>query len=100
MQKLYLFLFTGFIICNLSVAQNLETIVQEKKAAKLFRTDEILPIKLSYSSKDIKQKTNDSTYIKTDVTYKDADGTWKTMKIEIRARGGFRRENCYFTRPD
>ena len=55
-----------------------------------------MSIKLNYSTKRIKKDTNDSTYIKTVLSYKLEDGSWKDLNVELRARGNFRRNNCYF----
>ncbi len=71
--------------------------LQISKASKLFRSEQILPIKWTYSNREIKRKTNDSTYIKAVLTYKSEDGKWVDLETEIRARGGFRRLNCYYT---
>ena len=54
-----------------------------------------MEIKLNYSNKDMKKKTNDSTYIKTDLEY-NYQNEWKTIPVELRARGNFRRAKCYF----
>ncbi len=96
-KKLYLLLFAWFFLSNLTLAQNTDLSKQEKQPAKLFRTEQTLSIKWTYSSKDIKQKTNDSTYIESKISYKKEDGSWESMEIELRARGNFRRANCYFT---
>ena len=95
-QIFYLFLLTYFLIINNSYSQ--DTINSENigKVTKLFRSQEVLPIKLSYSNKDVKRNTNDSTFIKTDLSYKEDDGTWNTLEVDLRARGFFRRRTCYF----
>jgi hypothetical protein len=68
---------------------------QNSKSA-LFSSKDLLPIKWSYSNRDIKKNTNDSTYIKTVMSYQDGDGSWNAMDVELRARGNFRLKNCYF----
>ena len=95
-QLFYLFLLTYFLITYNSYTQDIKNSENIEKVTKLFKTQEILPIKLSYSNKDIKRNTNDSTFIKTDLSYKQDDGTWKTFEIDLRARGDFRRKTCYF----
>jgi hypothetical protein len=69
------------------------------KVSKLFRTSTALPIQMSYSNKDLKKLTNDSTYLNLVVTYSDIEenDTLKTLPVRVRARGNFRRKNCYFT---
>jgi len=95
-QIFYLFLLTYFIIINNSYSQDTINSENIKKVTKLFRSQEILPIKLNYSNKDVKRNTNDSTFIKTDLSYKQKDGTWKAFEVDLRARGYFRRRTCYF----
>ena len=95
-QLFYLFLLTFFLIISNSYTQDINNSKNIEKVTKLFRSQEILPIKLSFSNKDIKRNTNDSTFIKTDLSYKQEDGTWKTFEVDLRARGNFRRKNCYF----
>ncbi|HNB72337.1 MAG TPA: hypothetical protein PLS70_14555, partial [Acidobacteriota bacterium] len=62
----------------------------------LFRDQQPLDLKLRVSIKDIKKKTNDSTYLPSYLYSKSATGTWDSVKIGVRARGIFRRKNCYF----
>ncbi|MGB5263648.1 MAG: hypothetical protein WBN28_08605 [Lutimonas sp.] len=72
------------------------TSTEVKKAAKLFRSQEILPLKLSYSHKNIKEKTKDSTFIQTELSYSEEPGVWNTIPAELRTRGNYRLKNCYF----
>ena len=95
-QIFYLFLLSYFFQVHNSYTQDLEKSDQFDGVSKLFKSQEILPIKLNYSNKNVKKNTNDSTFIKTDLSYKKADGSWKTLAVELRARGNFRRANCYF----
>ena len=62
----------------------------------LFSNEEILPIKLSYSIKDLKRETNDSTYIESVLGFQDNNGSWQNIPIKIRARGNNRLKKCYF----
>jgi hypothetical protein len=62
----------------------------------LFQSEEVLPIKISYSTKQLKKDTNDSTYLKTPLAYLDEDEEWQTIEVEIRVRGNYRRANCDF----
>ena len=95
-QLFYLFLLTYFLIIGNSYTQEIKNSEKTEKVTRLFRSQEILPVKLSYSNKDIKRNTNDSTFIKTDLSYKQEDGTWKSFEVDLRARGYFRRRTCYF----
>lgn len=67
------------------------------KVSKLFRTSTVLPVQLSYSNRDLKKLTNDSTYINIDLTYLEDNDTLRTLPVRVRARGNFRRKNCYFS---
>jgi len=69
---------------------------QYQGVSELFRSNQILPIKLEYSNLDINKKTNDSTYLKTNLSYKVSDDSWKTFELKMRARGNFRRAKCYY----
>jgi hypothetical protein len=54
-----------------------------------------MEIKLNYSNKNVKKKTNDSTFIETDLNFMN-EGKWNTIPVRLRARGNFRRAKCYF----
>lgn len=54
-----------------------------------------MEIKLNYSNKSMKKNTNDSIYVKTDLAY-NYQNEWKSIPVELRARGNFRRAKCYF----
>ena len=69
---------------------------QKPDVTPLFRDQQPLDLKLRVSIKDIKKKTNDSTYLPSYLYSKSAAGTWDSVKIGVRARGIFRRKNCYF----
>jgi hypothetical protein len=91
-----LFLLVFFILSNNSYSQNGKGSTQPEEVSELFKSEDILQMKLSYSNKNIKKETNDSTYIKTDLSFKAEDGSWKDMEVELRVRGHNRLENCYF----
>jgi hypothetical protein len=69
--------------------------IQLKETTKLFREQESLPIRLRFSNREMKKETNDSTYIFTQLQFKD-QGEWDSLDIRIRARGNYRRAHCYF----
>jgi len=85
-----------FLLSEQICAQNNAETPTSKPPSKLFRSNEILPIKLSFSIKEIKKLTNDSTYINTDLGYLDKDGSQKEIAAQLRVRGYFRLNNCYF----
>lgn len=95
-QILWTFISFFFIFYNVSFSQNVKDTATVKKVSVLFRSQEILPLKLSFSIKDMKKKTNGSTYIKSDLFYINEDKNWDTIEVSMRARGNFRLQNCYF----
>ena len=92
----YIVLILSFAFCALGHAQNTTDSIKTGKVTKLFIQESILPIKLSYSNKDIKKNTNDSTFIQTVLSYQNEDQSWKDLEVNIRRRGDFRLNNCYF----
>ncbi len=68
---------------------------QKKELTRLFRTETPLEIKMRFSVKEVKKITNDTIYTASVLHYKDGD-RWDSLKVDIRARGNFRRANCYF----
>jgi len=95
-QLYYLVLLSYFFVVNNTSAQDLKKSDEIKGVSKLFLEQQILPLKLNYSNKDVKRKTNDSTYIITDLSYQKKDESWKSLEVELRGRGFFRLKNCYF----
>ncbi len=89
MKKLITFLGLLTFVINL-YAQKSEDVTA------LFREEKSLDAKLRVSIKDIKKKTNDSTYLPAVFYIKNENGDWDSVKISVRARGMMRRENCYF----
>jgi hypothetical protein len=97
-KQLFYFLLLGcFVLGSSSFEQDPKSLKQYPKVSKLFSNQEVLSLKLSYSNKEVRQKTNDSTYITTELSYQEEGGSWKTFEVAIRARGNFRRNNCNFT---
>ncbi|WP_445383093.1 hypothetical protein [Robiginitalea sp. IMCC43444] len=82
--------------CSLGLCKAQETALYVP-AAPLFQTEDPLALKFQFSGKELKRETNDSTYLKSDLWYKIADAPWDSMQVKIRARGIFRRSQCYFT---
>jgi hypothetical protein len=92
----YAVLIFSFAFSSFGLAQNASDSIKTGKVTKLFMQESILPIKLSYSNKEIKKNTNDSTFIETVLSYQDEDQSWKDLEVKIRGRGDFRLNNCYF----
>ena len=65
------------------------------KSDKLYEDQIPLEIKLSYSNKDLNRNTDDSTFITSPMAYFH-DGKWSEIEVNLRARGNFRRNQCYF----
>ena len=65
------------------------------KSDALFLDQTPLEIKLSYSNKEMNRNTNDSTFIDTNLEYLHND-KWASIEVNLRARGNFRRNQCYF----
>ncbi len=62
----------------------------------LFENDSILHVSFKYSKKNILSQTNDSTYIESEFSYLTKNGSDKSIKIQMRARGNYRRLHCYY----
>ena len=63
---------------------------------KLFDSEVPISMKMSFSIKEIKSKTNDSTYMDSEISVQTSSGNWETFPFEIRTRGNFRLENCFY----
>jgi len=68
---------------------------QKQDVAKLFLDETPLEIKLSIAVKDVKAITTDTVYTPYMMYYKKGND-WDSIKIEVRARGNFRRKECYY----
>ena len=66
------------------------------RSDSLFTNQTPLKIQLNYSNKQLNLKTNDSTFIETQIIYFDKDEKVK-VEVSLRARGNFKRRNCFFT---
>jgi len=67
----------------------------EQLSDQLFEDQAPLKIKLSYSNKVIRLETDDTTLIKTNLSYWHQN-KWNDLEVSLRARGNFRRSKCYF----
>lgn len=61
----------------------------------LFNSPGVLNLKLEYSNKQVKKYTDKENAVYTDIIY-GINGIWDTIPVSLRARGNFRRANCYF----
>ncbi|MEN8790036.1 MAG: hypothetical protein ABF293_01165 [Flavobacteriaceae bacterium] len=96
-QEKCIILLLLLISFSTSFSQQNKTLDAQNSLVDLFESEEILPIKLAYSMKEIRTKTNDSTYIKTDLFYRLDDGEWRSLEVKLRGRGNNRRKTCFFT---
>lgn len=68
---------------------------QDMNVTKIFMDETPLEIKLSIAIKDVKAITSDTVYTPYIMQYKIGD-VWDSIKVEVRARGEFRRRECYY----
>lgn len=82
---------TGMLMVVISLSAQ-----KKKEVTSLFREEKPIDVKLKVSTKDIKKKTNDSTYLPAVLFIKNENSLWDSINISIRARGMFRLDKCYF----
>jgi len=68
---------------------------QDMNITKLFLDETPLDIKLSIAIKDVKAITSDTVYTPYIMYYKSG-GVWDSIKVDVRARGDYRRKECYY----
>lgn len=90
------FILVHFSFITFTFAQKETNTTSSKKVSALFNAKSILPIDLNFSINDIKKETNDSTYIASVISYLEQDGAKETLDVQLRVRGNFRLNNCYF----
>lgn len=94
-RTILLFLIHIFLFPNFSFSQDYNKDLP-KNLSELFMDNEIMYVSLRYSNKDIKKETNDSTFITTQLKYKNTDKNWDSLEVRLRRRGNFRLKNCYY----
>jgi hypothetical protein len=62
----------------------------------LFDSKEPIAVELKFSIKQLKTETDDTTFMDSQMIFESADGRKDTLDIEIRTRGNFRLENCFY----
>jgi hypothetical protein len=75
----------------------IDTGAQNSSQPKLFQDEEPLSIRLEYSFKEIIKSNSDTIYFPSVLYYSSDNQHWDSVKIGMRGRGKFRRENCFFT---
>ncbi|MDA8758583.1 hypothetical protein N9M69_04360 [Flavobacteriaceae bacterium] len=86
-------LFTTLVLLGISTELYGQKLV---KSDTLFSNQTPLKVQLSYSNKDLNLKTNDSTFIQSSLVFFEKN-EFKEIPVSLRARGNFRRKNCFFT---
>lgn len=94
-QVIYILLFIQAFFTPTILAQESYLSADTNQKLKLFDSSEPLPIQLKFSLKTVKRNTNDTTYISSYFYYKDKTDAYDSIKINLRARGNFRRDVCY-----
>lgn len=62
---------------------------------RVFESPIPLPLKFSYSNKQMRKQASTEVYLKSKLHFMQ-NKTWDSIAIELKARGNFRRANCYF----
>lgn len=94
---LRILLFSILLNTAIGYGQTEDVSIALKTDKKLFESNDLLSVKLSYSRKQLKKETNDSTFIDSYLNYKTHDNNWNKIGLKVRARGNFRRGKCHFT---
>jgi hypothetical protein len=90
--SLFFFVSGGFITAQESYAG-----LEFNEPNLLFQNETPVSMKWKYSDKDMRKQTNDSTFLDCVLSYKQEDGTWDSLEVQVRARGNWRQENCFLT---
>lgn len=89
-MRYYRLLFMLILIPGFLFAQE-----EDVDVTKLFMDETPLDIKLTIAVKDVKAITSDTVYTSYMMHYKTGN-TWDSIKVDVRARGNFRRKECYY----
>ncbi|MGI9546154.1 MAG: hypothetical protein ACR2MM_02870 [Flavobacteriaceae bacterium] len=89
-SRTFIVLVLQFVIAHFALAQT-------NGNADLFQDKEPISLKVKYSTKILKRDTNDSTYMSTVLYMENKLGQWDSLPVELRTRGNYRREYCYYT---
>lgn len=69
---------------------------QQKQVPALFQDEKPLALSLKFSFKEVKKEKVDSVYFPTYFGYTNHTGQSDSIAIKVRARGNFRRNNCFY----
>jgi hypothetical protein len=76
--------------------QELQDAEKGQTSAGLFDSRQPLQLSLAASIKSLKKETNDSTYLEGTLGFAQQDQLLDSVDFRVRARGDFRRTQCYF----
>jgi hypothetical protein len=62
----------------------------------LFQETQPIPIRLAFSMNAVQKSRSDTVYFPTMLAYQNEKDEWDSIPSGIRARGNFRRKNCFF----
>jgi len=65
------------------------------QSPELFASSDPIKIRLQFSRKQLLTTTNDSIYMPGKMWYFN-NGQWEALECEIRARGNYRKKNCFY----
>lgn len=89
----FLFLGAGYLPGS---AQQIDQNDNFRKVSALFKEEKLLKLSLQYSKTNMLDFTNDSTYLNSKMVYQFKEEAPNTLEIELRARGNYRKKNCYY----
>ena len=84
------------LIITIACISAASLLAQMRDVTPLFASQDPLHIKLKMTFKEFKKQTNDSTYMDGVIYYEENNGTWDSIKVELRTRGDFRLRECFF----
>lgn len=67
----------------------------EDNSTGIFTNFNPLPLKFTYSNKQMRKQSSTESYVQSMMSYQQK-GVWDSIPVALRARGNFRRTNCYF----
>ena len=63
--------------------------------SELFTSLDPLPLKFTYSNKKMRKAASAETYLNSNLLFLHNEA-WDSIAVRLKARGNFRRKNCYF----
>ncbi|HSI77182.1 MAG TPA: hypothetical protein VK957_14875 [Lunatimonas sp.] len=72
-------------------------VAQEAPGKELFGNPNPLEIRLGYAFRELRRSNSDKRYFPTYLHYRIDKEAWDSIQVDVRARGVYRRKNCFFT---